>query len=76
VQQKDYDMLILVVSMPGRNGLDALAELKLIKPKLPVLVLSSHPDGQYALWKLSSGCLQMAAPKINPQSQGRKLPPS
>jgi two-component system, NarL family, invasion response regulator UvrY len=49
VQQNDYDMVILDISMPGRNGLDALAELKLIKPKLRGLVLSSHPEEQYAL---------------------------
>ena len=41
--------------MPGRNGLDALVEIKLIKPKLPVLVLSAHPEEQYALRSYKSG---------------------
>ena len=49
VRNNDYDMVILDVSMPGRNGIDALVELKLIKPKLPVLVLSAHPEEQFAL---------------------------
>lgn len=48
-------MVILDISMPGRNGLDVLVELKNIKPKLPVLVLSTHPEEQYALRAYKSG---------------------
>ncbi|GFO59683.1 DNA-binding response regulator [Geomonas silvestris] len=55
VQQNDYDIVILDITMPGRNGLDALVEIKLIKPKLPVLVLSAHPEEQYALRSYKSG---------------------
>jgi two-component system, NarL family, invasion response regulator UvrY len=49
VQENDYDLVVLDISMPGRNGLDTLAELKTMRPKLPVLVLSMHPEEQYAL---------------------------
>ena len=65
IQNNDYDMVILDVSMPGRNGLDVLVELKNIKPKLPVLVLSMHPEEQYALraYKLgASGYLTKGSP--------------
>lgn len=55
VQDNDYDLVILDISMPGRNGLDALVELKQIKSKLPVLVLSAHPEEQYALRAYKSG---------------------
>lgn len=55
LQNNDYDMLILDISMPGRNGLDALMDVKSIKPKLPVLVLSTHPEEQYALRAFKSG---------------------
>jgi two-component system, NarL family, invasion response regulator UvrY len=55
VQSNDYDMVILDISMPGRNGLDALVEMKNIKPKLPVLVMSMHPEEQYALRAYKSG---------------------
>jgi DNA-binding NarL/FixJ family response regulator len=55
VQNNDYDMVILDISMPGRNGLDALVEIKNMKPKLPVLVLSMHPEEQYALRAYKSG---------------------
>lgn len=55
IQKNDYDMVILDITMPGRNGLDVLVELKSIKPKLPVLVLSMHPEEQYALRAYKSG---------------------
>jgi DNA-binding NarL/FixJ family response regulator len=55
VRDNDYDMVILDVSMPGRNGNDALGEIRLIKPKLPVLVLSTHTDEQNALRAYKSG---------------------
>ncbi len=41
--------------MPGRSGLEALSQIKLIKPKLPVLILSIHPEDQYALRVLKAG---------------------
>jgi two-component system, NarL family, invasion response regulator UvrY len=55
IQNNNYDMVILDISMPGRNGLDALVEIKNIKPQLPVLVLSMHPEEQYALRAYKSG---------------------
>jgi len=55
VQENDYDLVILDISMPGRNGLDTLVDLKRMRPKLPVLVLSMHPEEQYALRAYKSG---------------------
>lgn len=55
VQSDDFDMVVLDISMPGRNGLDVLVELKNLKPKLPVLVFSMHPEEQYALRAFKSG---------------------
>jgi len=55
IQSNDYDMVVLDISMPGRNGLDVLVELKSLKPKLPVLVFSMHPEEQYALRAFKSG---------------------
>lgn len=55
IQNNDYDVVILDISMPGRNGLDALVEIKNIKPKIPVLVMSMHPEEQYALRAYKSG---------------------
>lgn len=41
--------------MPGRSGLEVLREIKKSKPKLPVLVLSMHPEGQFAVRVLKRG---------------------
>lgn len=50
-----WDVVISDLSMPGRSGLDALQQIKLSHPKLPVLILSIHPEEQYALRALKSG---------------------
>lgn len=41
--------------MPGRSGLDVLADIKLLRPKLPILVLSMHPEDQYGKRVLKAG---------------------
>ena len=51
----ECDMLLLDISMPGRSGLDVLRELKIQKPELRILILSMHPEQQYALRALRSG---------------------
>ena len=55
VRTGDYDVLVLDVSMPGINGMDILRQLKDEKPGLPVLMLSIHPEEQYAVRALRSG---------------------
>lgn len=49
------DLLILDITMPGKNGLDALKELKQFYPNLPVLILSMHPEERYAIRALKAG---------------------
>lgn len=55
VYENDYDMVLLDISMPGRGGLEVLAEIKKKKPDLPVLILSMHPEEQYAVRALRTG---------------------
>jgi len=55
VSKNDYDVILLDISMPGRNGLDILRELKNKKPKTPVLILSIYPEDQYAVRVLKLG---------------------
>jgi two-component system, NarL family, invasion response regulator UvrY len=55
VMKADWDVVISDLSMPGRSGLDALVQIKPMKPNLPVLILSIHPEDQYALRVLKAG---------------------
>jgi two-component system invasion response regulator UvrY len=55
VRKNDFDMVLLDISMPGRDGLEVLKELKSLRPKLPVLMLSMYPEEQYAVRSLRSG---------------------
>lgn len=51
----DFDMVISDLDMPGRSGLEALEQIKLIKPDLPVLILSIYSEDLYAIRALKAG---------------------
>ena len=55
MREEDWSVVLLDVSMPDGNGLDLLKRIKLIKPDLPVLILSMHPEQQFALRALRNG---------------------
>jgi DNA-binding NarL/FixJ family response regulator len=55
IWNEDWDVVVLDITMPGRSGLEVLREIKKSKPKLPVLVLSMHPEGQFAVRVLKRG---------------------
>jgi len=55
IYKHKYDMVLLDISMPGRGGLEVLSEIKKKKPLLPVLILSMHPEEQYAVRALKTG---------------------
>lgn len=81
VSANKYDVILLDISMPGRSGLDILRQLKIEKPKLPIMMLSVHPEEQYAVRALRAGAsgylTKESAPDeliaaIRKISQGRK----
>ena len=55
VMNNDYDVVLLDISMPGKSGLELLKDLKVLRPELAVLILSVHPEAQYAIRALKSG---------------------
>jgi len=55
VGASNCDVVLLDISMPGRNGVDILRQLKDERPRLPVLILSIHPEEQYAVRALRAG---------------------
>lgn len=55
VRKREFDVVILDISMPDKNGIDTLHVMKRIKPDLHVLVLSGHPETHYAVNTLRAG---------------------
>jgi DNA-binding NarL/FixJ family response regulator len=55
IGENDYDLILLDISMPGRDGFDTLAQIRHDKPEIPVLILSMHPEEHYAKRALKSG---------------------
>jgi DNA-binding NarL/FixJ family response regulator len=69
LQTSDWDVVVLDISLPGRGGLDALREIKRLRPAVPVLVLSMHAEDHYALRALRAG----AAGYVNKDSAAEDL---
>lgn len=63
------DVLLLDISMPGKNGIDTLRQLKRSRPDLPVLILSGYSEQQYAVSLLRAG----ASGYINKESASEQL---
>jgi two-component system, NarL family, invasion response regulator UvrY len=57
VLQHKLDVILLDISLPGRSGPNLLGEIKKIKPELAILVLSMHPEDQYAVRLMKAGAL-------------------
>jgi two-component system invasion response regulator UvrY len=55
VRKNAYDLVLLDVSMPGKDGLEILKELRKHWPKLVILMVSMYPEEQYAVRALRSG---------------------
>lgn len=54
-RKRRWDVVLLDLTMPGKDGLQVLPELRREQPELPILVLSAHPEDQLALRLLKSG---------------------
>jgi two-component system, NarL family, invasion response regulator UvrY len=68
-QEEDYDLLLLDITLPDKNGIEVLKQVKQDKPQLPVLMLSMHPEAQYALRSMKAG----ASGYLNKQSAPAEL---
>jgi len=55
VGNNHYDLVLLDISLPGRDGLDVLKQLKCTNPKIPILILSMYPEEHYAVRSLRAG---------------------
>jgi two-component system invasion response regulator UvrY len=69
VRTGECDVVLLDLSMPGKNGIDTLRQLKRTSPELPVLILSAYSEQQYAVSLLRAG----ASGYINKESASEQL---
>ena len=69
VNSSEYDLVLLDISLPDLNGLNVLKLLNQRDPKLPVIILSTHPEEQYAVRALRAG----AAGYVNKGSEAAVL---
>ncbi len=55
VYDEPLDIVVLDLSLPGRTGLDVLKEIRTARPRLPILILSTYPEQQFATRVLRAG---------------------
>ncbi|HEX8845150.1 MAG TPA: response regulator transcription factor [Pyrinomonadaceae bacterium] len=55
VREQDWDVMLLDISLGGRDGLEVLKEIKQLRPRLPVLILSMHSEELFARRALKAG---------------------
>jgi len=53
--ESEYSLLLLDINMPGRNGLEVLRDVKIIYPRIPVVIVSVQPEDQYKMRCLRAG---------------------
>jgi len=68
-EQREWDLVLLDINMPGRSGLEVLQDLKRLHPGLPIIMLSAFPEKDYALRAFKLG----AAGFVSKQSASGEL---
>jgi two-component system, NarL family, invasion response regulator UvrY len=66
IGDKDWDIVILDITMPGRSGVDILRDIKMLRPKLPVLILTACSEDQFALRVLKVGAAGFVRKEMAP----------
>ena len=73
VQQEPWDLAIVDISLPGQSGLELLCELHSTAPRLPLMVLSLHPEEQYAVRAFRAGAMAYLTKQTAPEELARAV---
>jgi two-component system invasion response regulator UvrY len=55
VREQEWDVVVMDITLGERSGIEVMKELKLLRPKLPFLILSMHSEAQYARRAFKAG---------------------
>ncbi len=67
LKKLEPDVLITDLSMPGRSGLDLISDIKQLFPKLPILVLTMHPEDRFAVRAFKAGAFGYLTKDAKPE---------
>ena len=73
VQQEPWDLAIVDISLPDQSGLELLCELHSTAPRLPLMVLSLHPEEQYAVRAFRAGAMAYLTKQTAPEELARAI---
>lgn len=66
ISTKEWDVAILDITMPGRSGVDILRDIKMLRPKLPVLILTGCSEDEFAMRVLKAGAAGFVRKEMAP----------
>ena len=55
IDKSEWDVVLLDISLPGQSGVEVLKDIRALRPNAKVLMLTMHPEGQYAMRVLKAG---------------------
>jgi len=73
VNEREFDLVLLDIAMPNKNGIDCLRIIREIKPTLPVLILSGYPETNYAINTLRAGAKGYLSKSTSPNELVRAI---
>lgn len=66
IGSKQWDIVVLDITMPGRSGVDILRDIKMLRPKLPVLILTGCSEDEFAMRVLKAGAAGFVRKEMAP----------
>jgi two-component system invasion response regulator UvrY len=66
-REKEVDVAVIDISMPGLDGLEVISQLKLYRPELPIIVLTMHEEEQYVVRAIEAGAMGYVTKRSAPE---------
>ncbi len=73
VQSREFDVILLDIAMPNKNGIDCLHIIRRTRPQLPILILSGYPEASYAVNTLRAGASGYVSKNAPPEEVLRAI---